>query len=370
VVESVNFRDYLPDPVNTEDLTLRENLAVEQNDFATNALREATTRFDANTDYFGAATRAIFGDRPGAKAAADLAKSKEELAAVYRNANEIKDFETLLDSGDASDWGRYFVHSAINIGPEVAATAASAVSSGFVAPLLFNMGKSAAKDAAKDIAKDRFVTRASQIAGAYAVNAPQRIGETYGFTGDAGASFLSGGIQGAVDLFADVAVLRALGKAAKGPARDQATSALREITAGAARQAGIEGGTEAIQNELQLLAKVYADPEFDYTGDKANLQRLESAITGTVLGAGTGGTVTGVGRSVSGGQSALTQFREGAREAETEFVPETDAQIETQLLELRQGRGREAVVKTDGPLRSRRNHHPRRSGYRRDTGRF
>ena len=227
---------------------------------------------------------------------------------------------------------------------------ASAVSTGFVAPIVFSLGRSAAKDAAKDIAKDQFVKRASQIAGAYAVNAPQRIGETYGFTGDAEASFLSGGVQGAVDLFADITVLRALGKAAKGPAKEKATSALREITAGAARQAGIEGATESIQSELQLLAKVYADPDFDYTGDQANLMRLEAAVTGTVLGGGTGGAVNTIGQAARGGQSALTQFAEGARVAETDFIPETDAQIQTQLLELRQGRGREAVVKTDGPL--------------------
>ena len=351
MAEPVDFRDFLPPSPNTDDLALRENLGVEENDFATNALREGATRFDANLDYFGAATREIFGDRPGAKAAADLAKSKEGLAEVYRNANGIKNFETLLEDGSVEDWGRYLVHTGLNAAPEIGLTISSAVVSGGTLPLLIQGGgRAVLKNKAKDIVKDKYVKRASQIAGGFAVNYPQRAGETFGFTGEAGASLVSGAPQAALDLFAEIAFLRAFGKVATGSAKGQAKSALQQITSRALQQGAIEGATEELQTELQLLTKKYADPDFDFTGDAANMMRLEAAVAGFALGTGIGGTGATVATTANKAREATQNFVDGARVPETDFIPETKPRLDTQLLELKEGRGREAVVKTDGPL--------------------
>ena len=319
--------------------------------YTRNAIREGAERFDANLDYFNSAINSVFGDDAAAKTLAQTAESKEQLATIYRNANGVKDFGDMWENGaSAGDWANYFVHSGLMIAPEVGATIASALITGGVAPALYATGRGLLTNEVKDIAKDKFVKRASQYAGAFAVNYPQRAGETFGFSGNAEGSLALAVPQAAADIFAQVAVLRAFGAAAKPAGKDAARSAVRDIAVATGRQAAIEGGTEEFQTEMQLLAKKLEDPDFDFFGDQANMMRLEATIAGSVLGGTIGGGTTAVGRSVSGGGEALQQFAEGARSPETNFVPELPSRLQTQLGELNDGRGREAVLKTDGPL--------------------
>ena len=319
--------------------------------YARNAIREGAERFDSNLDYFGAAINSVFGDDAAAKTLAQTAESKEQLASLYRTANGVKDFGDMWKNGaSAGDWANYFIHSGLMIAPEVGATIASAVATGGVAPALYATGRGLLTNKVKDVAKDKFVKRASQYAGAFAVNYPQRAGETFGFSGNAEGSLALAVPQAAADIFAQVAVLRAFGAAAKPAGKEAARSAARDIAVATGRQAAIEGGTEEFQTETQLLAKELEDPDFDFFGEEANMMRLEATIAGSVLGGTMGGVSTGAGRAIQGGDAALQQFKEGARVPETDFIPELESRVNTQLLELKEARGREAVVKTDGPL--------------------
>ena len=338
-----------------DDFNLRSTEVTKNNTYVDNALEEGARRFDANLDYFDAAIESsrfnIFGDHEAAKLAAKTAKSKEELAGIFRQANGVRDFKEMWTEGaSAGDWANYFVHSGLMIAPEVGLTIASAIASGGLVPAVYAGGRATLGLAAASIAKDKFVKRASQYAGAFAVNYPQRAGETYGFSGNADGSLALAVPQAAADIFAQVAVLKAFGKAAKKEGKQSARSALRDIAVATGQQAGIEGGTELFQTEMQILAKSLEDPNYDPFSDDAQFMRLEAGIAGTVLGGAMGGGSTAVGTVVSGGGEALTQFREGARNPETDFIPELPNRLQTQLLELDEGRGREAVVNTEGPL--------------------
>jgi hypothetical protein len=335
-----------------DDFNLRSTEVTKNNTYVDNALEEGTRRFDANLDYFNAAFQsAIWKDNYAAELAARTARSKEELAGIFRQANGVRDFKEMWTEGaSAGDWANYFIHSGLMIAPEVGLTIASAIATGGLAPLLYGGGRATLGLAAASIAKDKFVKRASQYAGAFAINYPQRAGETYGFSGNAEGSLVSAVPQAAADIFAQVAVLKAFGKAATSEGKQSARSALRDIAVATGQQAGIEGGTELFQTEMQILAKSLEDPNYDPFSDDAQFMRLEAGIAGSVLGGTMGGGSTAVGTAVSSGGEALTQFREGARNPETDFIPELPKRLQTQLLELDEGRGREAVVNTEGPL--------------------
>ena len=351
--------------------------------FTQNALMAGAENFESNFANFSIVKDKLFeGTILGSSdeeilAKADEANSSAALAEVYANANGVKSFESLMKDGTSGDWGNYLMHNLIQVAPEVAATVAGAVSTGAVLPAIAapfmrkqvlgyakdkalevsteatrRLAEKKAKQAAQDIARDRFVKRAGQLSGALAVTYPQRTGETYAFTGDAAKSALVGAPMALVDIFAEVALIRAMGKSLSGQARKQAQNRIVQIGKDISTGALQEGIAEKTQTELQLIAKKWADPSFDFFGDSANMQRLESLIVGGALGGAVRGTTSAVGAVASTASGMATDFKSGARQAEAAdgMVPETAQQLQTQLLELRQGRGREAVVKTDGPL--------------------
>lgn len=280
---------------------------------------------------------------------------------MFREANGVKDWKELVDDGTVTDWFKYFASTGIEVGPHVAATLATGGSAAVAGLATKGMLRLAGKKA-KDVAKDRFVKNAA-ILGAFSHEYATAAGDTYAFTGDADRSLIAAAPFAAVNLWSQVAFAKALTKQAAGTANQQAAkSYFRKVADAAAVGAAREGLTEELQTEFQLLAKAAGDRNFDFFGDDANTMRVQSLVTGAVLGK----TISGTGAAVSipigdfassqaekfrqGAADAQQQFDEGARQAEQGFLPETEAQLITQLDELEAGRGREAVQVTSGPL--------------------
>ena len=338
--------------------------------FAQRALLAGKESWKASLNYFDAVMQDKIGNREGYISAMTSAADKQVLAKGMRDAEGIKSFETLLDDGSAGDWLKYFAFTGLETAPHIAATFASAGAGLTVGAGLKGLRALAARKA-KSLAQDKFIRNAS-LYSAFAHEYAVGTGETMGFTGDSNASLIAGAPYAAANLYATVALSAGILKQAVGtPAEKQARTYFQRVLAQTARGAALEGVTEAFQAEVQLLAKAATDPNFDINSADANMMRLEAAVAGTVLG----GTISGAGSSITapfagptgnfraGAQQADQDFQEGMdsvnqgpvqgeldlepREPESGFIPETDEQIATQLKELIDGRGREAVQLTN-----------------------
>lgn len=345
--------------------SMNKGVASEAN-FVGRSLAAGDQQWRASLNYFQAVGGDIFGFENFAKEKAEKAQTQEQYAQMFREANGVKDWETLVDDGSVLDWAKYFASTGIEIGPHIAATLATGGAAGVAALTTKGLLRLAGKKA-KDVAKDKFVRNAS-ILGAFAHEYSAATGDTYGFTGDAEASAVAGAPIAALNLWAQVAFAKALTRTASGSANQQAAkSYYRKVTEAAALGAAREGVTEELQTEFQLLAKAATADDFDFFGDDANTMRLQSAVTGAVLGKTISGTTTAIGAPIGdmmasgrrgfeqgqnlvNGQPEPEQLQLDLREPEQGMVPETPEQIATQLQELQEGRGREAVQVTSGPL--------------------
>ena len=334
-----------------------QSKAVGQSNFTNRAISAGQAQWKSSLNYFDSIVSSELGLDDRAKKTFNEAENQAAMAQRFREANGVKDWNELVDNGSASDWFTYFAATGIEIAPHVAATMASGGVGGLAALGTKGMMRLAGKKA-KNVAKDRFVKNAATL-GAFGHEYAAAAGDTYAFTGDKERSLIAAAPFAAVNLWSQVAFAKALTKQAAGTANQQAAkSYFRKVADAAAIGAAREGLTEELQTEFQLLAKAAGDRNFDFFGDDANTMRVQSAVTGAVLGK----TISGTGAAVSvpignalndarqGSADAQQQFEEGAREAEQNFVPETEAQLITQLDELEAGRGREAVQVTSGPL--------------------
>ena len=346
--------------------------------FAQRGLLAGKESWKASLNYFDAVMQDKIGNREGYISAMTSAADKEVLAKGMRDAEGIKSFETLLDDGSAGDWLKYFAFTGLETAPHIAATFASAGAGLTVGTGLKGLRALAARNA-KSLAQDKFI-RNSAMYSAFAHEYAVGTGDTMGVTGDSNASLIAGVPYAVANLYANVALGAGILRQAIGtPAEKQARSYFQRVLGETARGASIEGATEAFQTEVQLLAKAATDPNFDLNSADANMMRLEAAVAGTVLG----GTISGTGTAVTAPFSGSTgNFRAGAKQAdqdfqegmdsvnqgpdqpnqdgpmqgeldleprapESGFIPETDEQIATQLKELIDGRGREAVQLTN-----------------------
>lgn len=325
-------------------------------------LQAGTQNWKSSLKYFMAAGNDLIGDKTAAAEWAGKAKSHEEYAQQLRDAEGIKDWKSLTEDGEASDWAKYFLFTGLEVAPHVGATMMTAGTGSLVLGGGSYLLKRAAAKKAKDIALSKYMKRAGMLS-AFAHEYAAGTGETFGFTGDAGVSAVAGAPYAALNLFSQMSFLSGLaknvsGQAAKQETKNLALNVLKDFGKGAA----VEGVTEELQTEVQLLAKKIADPKFEWGGEEANMMRVQSLVTGSVLGGAFKGGATAVTQPVGnfassqaekfrqGSADAQQQFEEGARQAEQDFIPETEAQLITQLDELEAGRGREAVQVTNGPL--------------------
>lgn len=337
--------------------------------FGQRALKSGVAGMKSNLAYAGAIYEDFFGTEEAFQEQIAEAKTQEQYAQKLRDAAGVEDFKDLVKDGDAKDWAKYFLFLGAEITPHVAATIASSGVGGFIA-LGAKVGlKSFIKRKAKKLAKDRFV-RNGALLGGFTHEYLQGLGETYGFTEDANISIAAAAPYAALNFFSTLAFGNAMLKEAAGTALEgQAKSYLKTVLKNFGKGAATEGITEELQTEVQLLAKEFADPSFNWASLDANMMRLESLVAGSVLG----GTIRGGGSAISqpigagvnafregrekgaadfekGRDAGAKDFEDGARQAEQDFLPETDLQIITQLDELEAGRGREAVQVTSGPL--------------------
>lgn len=329
---------------------------------AQRALLAGGAGYGASIDYFkSVGNSVILGDDKAAAKNLQDARDAEEYASGLRQAAGVKDFKDLVSAGDASDWAKYFFFTGLETAPHIAGTMATA-GSGAVAGLAAKGLKSFIKRKAKNIAKDRYVRNSALLSG-FAHEYAAGTGEIYGFSGDENLSLAFGVPYAGLNFFSQLGIASAVLKEAKGTALEgQAKGFFRSVAEAGAKGAALEGATEELQTEIQLLAKSIADPTFDWAGIDANMMRLESLVAGSVLGGSISATGTGVTKPIGdfassqaekfrqGAADAQQQFDEGARQAERDFLPETEAQLITQLDELEAGRGREAVQVTAGPL--------------------
>lgn len=322
------------------------NKPVGRSDFVSRSVASGDKNWRSSLNYFDSVISDKLGFEDRAKTMYEKAKTQEDMAQQFRTANGVKDWKELVDGGDALDWAKYFASTGIEIAPHIAATMATGGGASLAALGTKGMLRLAGKKA-RDVAKDKFVRNAA-VLGAFGHEYAAATGETFGFTGDANASLIAGAPIAAVNLWAQVAFAKALTKNAVGTAnKEAAKSYFRNVAEAASVGAAREGLTEELQTEFQLLAKAATDDKFDFFGDDANTMRVQAAVTGAVLGK----TISGVGAAVTTPtKNTALDFIEGARDAETGFIPEQAAQLATQLIELDEGRGREAVLKTDGPL--------------------
>ena len=175
---------------------------------------------------------------------------------------------------------------------------------------------------AKKIANDKFVKK-SALYSAFAHEYAAGSGETYGFTGDSTASLVAGAPYAAANLFGQIAIARGiLGEAIGTPFEKEARSYLSTVANNTLKGAATEGITETFQTEVQLLAKLYSDPNFEYGSDEANLMRLESFVAGSVLGGG----IRGGGSAITAPFSGPTrEFSRGAYQANRDFQEGMDS---------------------------------------------
>ena len=337
--------------------------------FGQRAIQAGENGWKASLNYFGAVINDKLNDPEAVKKYSERAANQEWLASKLREAEGVKSFENLLDDGDASDWLKYFAFTGLETAPHIAATFASGGTGLLGSTALAGVRKLAARKA-KQLATDKFIRNGSLLS-AFAHEYAVGTGETYGFTGNADASIIAGAPYAAANLFSNLALTFGIAKQAIGsPVEKQARTYLGRVLEQTAKGAAIEGITEGFQTEVQLLAKAVSDPNFDLASADANMMRLESLVAGAVLGGGISGTGTAVtapfagptGNFRAGAQQADQDFQEGMdsvnqgstpdgpREPESGFIPETDEQIATQLKELIDGRGREAVQLTNQTL--------------------
>ena len=346
--------------------------------FGQRAIQAGENGWKASLNYFGAVINDKLGDPEAVKKYSEKAANQEWLASKLREAEGVKSFGDLTEDGDASDWLKYFAFTGLETAPHIAATFASGGAGLVGSTALAGVRKLAARKA-KQLATDKFIRNGSLLS-AFAHEYAVGTGETYGFTENADASLVAGAPYAAANLFSNLALTFGIAKQAIGePVEQQARTYLGRVLNQTLKGASIEGTTEAFQTEVQLLAKAVSDPDFDLNSADANMMRLEALVAGSVLGGGISGAGTAVtapfagptGNFRAGAQQADQDFQEGMdsvnqgpdqpnqdgpaqgeldlepREPESGFIPETDEQIATQLKELIDGRGREAVQLTN-----------------------
>jgi len=220
---------------------------------AQRALLAGGAGYSASLDYFkSVGNSVILGDDKAAAKNLQDAQDAEEYASGLRQAAGVKDFKNLVSSGDAGDWAKYFFFTGLETAPHIAGTMATA-GSGAVAGLAAKGLKSFIKRKAKDIAKDRYVRNSALLSG-FAHEYAAGTGEIYGFSGDENLSLAFGVPYAGLNFFSQLGIASAVLKEAKGTALEsQAKGFFRSVAEAGAKGAALEGATEELQTEVQLL---------------------------------------------------------------------------------------------------------------------
>jgi len=241
-------------------------------DLATGSMHRGVQSFKAIPASFEAIGAELSGDTAGAAEAAKKAKAIEDEApeALW----------SLSDIRNPADFGAWLTErlgeNAINILAAAATGGTGAITGSLAAR---GLGLSATARAA--------LMRAGGGAGVFASTMPIEtsgtVGEQFAATGSpqAGVSLAAGTIKGALELIVPMHV----GYALSTPGKQLGKTVLGGMT----KIGGEEAATELAQEEVDIIARKYTDPSYEYFGGPALWRRAEAGAAGAFVGMALGG---------------------------------------------------------------------------------
>src|SRR3990172_368237 len=199
-----------------------------------------------------------------------------------RGIDSVEELELLAPS----TWARYTAGVVGEAIPFVASIMTGAGGARFLASLMAKKGvPSATRSAIMKYAPSAEVTGA--VATAAGIESAATGQELWQANKDiyTGASLLAGTAKGALEAVFPLMLGKSLGLTGQ-----QAGHLLDRIYQGTGRMgrvgvgAGVEGGTELVQEEVDIITRNYLDENYAYLGPEANSRRLNAAVAGGVGG--------------------------------------------------------------------------------------
>lgn len=270
---------------------------------------------------------------------------KQIARAVVTGALNPAAVESFEDAETLSEYGTWALETLGENVANVASIALGGVAGAGGRLALAGIGKSALKTAANAEAKRAIrnqLMKSGARAGAVAAAYPQHLGEGALELKDAGidgdetvAPFLTAAINTALDVAPMEAVLRYSFRGLKPTlARDLVKKNLEVLTAtgvisgiakglgkGAATGALLEAPTEMTQELVNMSARAYHDPTFDWGAPEVAARLKEAALAGGVVGAAFGGAGRGAADSVR----LINQYLDQAAKADPIVEPDEPA---------------------------------------------
>lgn len=221
---------------------------------------------------------------------------QDNIQEAQQHHGNVDGFTDIEGVEDAFDWATYTLG---NLVPTMVATAGAGVVGGSLAKMggkklledviQKEMAKGVTREVAAKTAGAELAKRvaAGNAAGAFAGSAGMEMGSIYGETEDAGVSAVHGVVAGAFDAMPIARVLNKFGLAKE--AKEQVA---RSVKGEIAKQAGFEGGTEALQTLTEQHAKYWVESNGDSLLANLGEVNVKEIIDATAAGA-IGGSVIG-----------------------------------------------------------------------------